>query len=260
MCRCLNIARSTYYYEATAIVDESEIENKIETIFHDNHDVYGTRKIKRELQKADYQISRRRIGRIMKKLCLVSKYTVAQFKPRKQKCNEDTVKNELNREFNERAPYDVVVSDLTYVRVNYKWNYVCILVDLFNREIIGYSAGIHKNAQLVYEAFATVKTDLGNIQMFHSDRGSEFKNELVDDVINTFGIKRSLSTKGCPYDNAVAEATFKIFKTEFVYGRNFDSLGQLRHELTSYVNWFNTSRIHGSLNYLTPAEFRQQTL
>ena len=168
MCRCLNIARSTYYYEATAKVDESEIENKIETIFHDNHDVYGTRKIKRELQKADYQISRRRIGRIMKKLCLVSKYTVAQFKPRKQKCNEDTVKNELNREFNERAPYDVVVSDLTYVRVNYKWNYVCILVDLFNREIIGYSAGIHKNAQLVYEAFATVKTDLGNIQMFHS--------------------------------------------------------------------------------------------
>ncbi|MGL5207420.1 MAG: transposase, partial [Acidaminococcaceae bacterium] len=146
------------------------------------------------------------------------------------------------------------------VRVNYKWNYVCILVDLFNREIIGYSSGIHKNAQLVYEAFATVKTDLSNIQMFHSDRGSEFKNELVDDVINTFGIKRSLSMKGCPYDNAVAEATFKIFKTEFVYGRNFDSLGQLRHELTSYVHWFNTSRIHGSLNYLTPAEFRRQTL
>ena len=96
--------------------------------------------------------------------------------------------------------------------------------------------------------------------MFHSDRGSEFKNELVDKVISTFGIKRSLSMKGCPYDNAVAEATFKIYKTEFVYGRNFDNLGRLRHELTSYVNWFNTGRIHGSLNYLTPAEFRQSTL
>jgi transposase InsO family protein len=66
--------------------------------------------------------------------------------------------------------------------------------------------------------------------------------------------------KGCPYDNAVAEATFKIFKTEFVYGRNFDSLAQLRYELASYVNWFNTGRIHGSLNYLTPAEFRQSAL
>ena len=210
MCRCLNISRRTYYYEATAKADESEIENKIAPIFHDNCNAYGTRKIKRELQKSNYQVSRRRIGRIMKKLCLVSKYTVAQFKPRKQKFNEDPVKDELYREFKGRAPYDVVVSDLTYVRVNnYKWNYVCILEELFNREIIVYSAGIHKDAQLVYEAFATVQTDRGNIQMFHSDRGSEFKNELVDDVIDTFGIKRSLSMKGCPYDNACSRGNLQ---------------------------------------------------
>lgn len=123
----------------------------------------------------NYLVSRRRIGRIMKSLGLISKYAVVQFKPHKQKFNEDHVKNELNREFNGRSPYAVVVSDLTYVRVNYKWNYVCILVDLFNREIIGYSAGIRKDAQLVYDAFATVQTDLRKIQMFHSDRGSEFK-------------------------------------------------------------------------------------
>ena len=149
---------------------------------------------------------------------------------------------------------------MTYIRVNYKWNYVCILVDLFNREIIGYSASIHKDAQLVYDAFATVKTDLRKIQMFHSDRGSEFKNELLDKAISTFNIRRSLSMKGCPYDNAVAEATFKIFKTEFVHGRNFDSLSHLRHELDQYINWFNNVRIHGSLNYLTPVEVRRLTL
>ena len=260
MCKCLNIARSTYYYEASIKTDESELEHKIEQIFHTNHDVYGTRKIKKELQKLNYLVSRRRIGRIMKSLGLISKYAVVQFKPHKQKFNEDHVKNELNREFNGRSPYAVVVSDLTYVRVNYKWNYVCILVDLFNREIIGYSAGIRKDAQLVYDAFATVQTDLRKIQMFHSDRGSEFKNELIDEVISTFDIKRSLSMKGCPYDNAVAEATFKIFKTEFIYGRNFHSLVQLRHELAAYVKWFNNGRIHGSLNYLTPVEFRRLTL
>lgn len=260
MCKCLNVPRSTYYYEAAVKPDESSLEAKIEQIFHDNLDVYGTRKIKKELQKSECKISRRRIGRIMKKLGLVSKYTVAQFKPHKQKCNEDPIRNELNRDFDGQAPYAVVVSDLTYVRVNYKWNYVCILVDLFNREIIGYSAGIHKDAQLVYDAFATVQTDLRKIQMFHSDRGSEFKNELIDEVIATFEIKRSLSMKGCPYDNAVAEATFKIFKTEFVFGQNFSSLGHLRRELSAYVHWFNNGRIHGSLNYLTPAEFRRLTL
>ena len=260
MCRCLNIARSTYYYETTLKVDESDLEEKIAQIFHNNHDVYGTRKIKKELHKKDVIVSRRKIGRIMRKLGLVSKYTIAQFKPHKQKCNEDPIKNELNRQFDGQSPYAVVVSDLTYVRVNYKWNYVCILVDLFNREMIGYSAGIHKDAQLVYDAFTAVKADLRKIEMFHSDRGNEFKNKLIDEVITTFQIKRSLSVKGCPYDNAVAEATFKIFKTEFVYGRNFASLYQLRCELEQYVNWFNNVRIHGSLNYLTPSEFRKMTL
>lgn len=260
MCKCLNIARSTYYYESTIKPDESELEEKTAQIFHNNHDVYGTRKIKSELKKIDQIVSRRKIGKPMKKLGLVSKYTIAQYKLHKQKCNEDPVRNELNRQFDGQAPYAVVVSDLTYVRVHYKWNYVCILIDLFNREIIGYSAGIHKDAQLVYDAFATVKTDLRNIQMFHSDRGNEFKNKLIDEVISAFNIKRSLSMKGCPYDNAVAEATFKIFKTEFVYGRNFDSLCHLRQELEKYVTWFNNVRIHGSLNYLTPMEFRKMTL
>lgn len=260
MCKCLKIARSTYYYEASVKPDESELETEVEKIFHTNQDAYGTRKLKKELQKIGHLVSRRRIGRIMQKLGLVSKYTLAQFRPQKSKCNEDAVKNELNRQFTGQRPYAVVVSDLTYVRVNYKWNYVCILVDLFNREIIGYSAGMRKDANLVYDAFATVKTDLRNIQMFHSDRGSEFKNELIDEVISTFEIKRSLSMKGCPYDNAVAEATFKIFKTEFVAGRNFDSLLHLRRELARYVHWFNNIRIHGSLNYLSPVEFRQLAL
>lgn len=260
MCKCLQIARSTYYYESVKPPDESELEEKISQLFHENHDVYGTRKIKQELRKLGYQISRRRIGRMMKKLGYVSKYTVAQFKAHKQSCNEEPIKNELGRQFDGQSPYAVIVSDLTYVRVNYKWNYICILVDLFNREIIGYSAGIHKDAQLVFDAFSSVKADLRKIQMFHSDRGCEFKNVLLDEVISTFSIKRSLSMKGCPYDNAVAEATFKIFKTEFVQGKNFSSLWQLRQELASYVEWFNNHRIHGSLNYLTPVEFRRLTL
>ena len=142
MCKCLNIARSTYYYESAVKNDESEIENEIKKIFQENYNVYGTRKIKKELHKSNFQVSLRRIGRIMKKLGLISKYTVAQFKVHKQKCNEDPVKNE----------------------------------------------------------------------------------------------------------------------TEFVYRRNFDSFSQLRYELKSYVKWFNNNRIHGSLNYMTPVEFRKLTL
>lgn len=193
----------------------------------------------------------------MKAHGLVSNYTVAQYRPHFDKCNESTVTNELNREFNTNTPYSAVVSDLTYVRVKNKWNYVCLLVDLFNREIIGYSAGPNKDAALVYRAFSTVKTRLDYITLFHTDRGNEFKNKLIDEVLDTFKIRRSLSMKGCPYDNAVAEATFKIFKTEFANNYHFESLDQLELMLADYVNWFNNFRIHSTLGYLSPKQFKE---
>ncbi len=77
---------------------------------------------------------------------------------------------------------------------------------------------------MVYRAFASIKKDLRKIEYLHTDRGSEFKNTLIDEALKTFDINRSLSKKGCPYDNAVAEATFKIIKTEFARGRHFTSL------------------------------------
>jgi len=84
------------------------------------------------------------------------------------------------------------------------------------------------------------------------------KNKLIDEALETFGIARSLSEKGTPYDNAVAEATYKTIKTEFVSGRVFDSQKELDMELFDYVNWFNNIRIHGSLEYLTPSEYKRK--
>ena len=260
LCKVLNIPRSTYYYEEKQKPDESELTHLIKTIFRKSRNNYGTRKIKVELLKKDYLVSRRKIGQIMKQHGLVSNYTIAQFKPHVDKCNESKAKNLVNRQFNQQAQHHVVVSDLTYVRVENHWNYICVLIDLFNREIIGYSAGKNKNAKLVLKAFAKINTNLENIQIFHMDQGNEFKNQLLDETLNTFHIKRSLSMKGCPYDNAVAEATFKIIKTVFVKGMTFQSLEELQYQLSDYVNWFNNHRIHSALSYLTPYEYRISTL
>lgn len=260
MCRVLKVNRSTYYYEAKPQAIDNSVEEAVIRIFNNNQRVYGTRKIKVELKKLDIVASRRRIGRLMKKNGLVSVYTVAQYKPHKARCNEADIKNELNREFQTESPLEAVVSDLTYVRVAGRWNYICLLIDLFNREIIGYSCGQAKDAKLVYEAFAKVNGNLFDIQLFHTDRGSEFKNQLIDEVINTFDIKRSLSMKGCPYDNAVAEATYKVIKMEFVRNRQFETLWHLKKELDEYVKWFNEKRIHSTLGYLSPLEFKNKAL
>ncbi len=88
-----------------------------------------------------------------------------------------------------------------------------------------YSAGAIKDA-IALCAFATVQTKLSEIQIVHTDRGNEFKNNLIEETLKTFKIKRSFSMKECPHANAVAEATFKIIKTEFVYGECFETLNE----------------------------------
>lgn len=260
MCNVLQLPRSTYYYEATQRPNEDDITSDILRIFQESRQNYGARKIKHELKKLGKTVSRRRIGRIMKEQGLVSAYTVAQFKPHSERPNESQYANELNREFTQNEALSVVVSDLTYVRANKKWHYICVFVDLFNREIIGYSAGSNKDALLVYRALASIKSDLHKIRMFHTDRGNEFKNKLIDDALETFSIQRSLSMKGCPYDNAVAEATFKIIKTEFVKGKQYESLEELTREFHDYVHWFNHIRIHSTLGYVSPVDYKNKHL
>ena len=260
MCRVLQVNRSTYYYEAKQTSDDSELSSEITEIFKASRSNYGTRKIKKELMKTGKQVSRRRIGRIMKQEGLVSNDTTAQFKPHKDTCNESKTGNVLDRQFQGREYRDVVISDLTYVRVGTDWNYICVLIDLFNREIIGYSAGEHKTAELVKEAFQRVEGSLQDIRLFHTDRGNEFKNQTIEELLDAFDIERSLSHKGCPYDNAVAEATFKIIKTEFVWNETFADLKALKLKLWDYVNWYNHHRIHSALGYQTPVQYRENNL
>ncbi len=260
MCRVLQVNRSTYYYESKQHSDESGLVSEIKEIFRTSRNNYGTRKIKKELMNTGKQVSRRRIGRIMKQEGLVSNYTTAQFKPQKDICNESKTQNILGRQFHGQGYRDVVISDLTYVRVGACWNYICVLVDLYNREIIGYSAGEDKTAELVKAAFQSVEGSLEDIRLFHTDRGNEFKNQTIEELLEIFHIKRSLSHKGCPYDNAVAEATFKIIKTEFVWNETFADLRELKLKLWDYIHWYNHHRIHSSLGYQTPVQYRQNNL
>lgn len=187
---------------------------------------------------------------------LVSNYTIKQFKVHKTNCNEEKVSNIVKRNFENREYLEVVVSDLTYVNVAGRWNYICCILDLHNREIVGYAASRNKDAKLVYKAFSTISANLHEIKIFHTDRGNEFKNSVIDELLTTFNINRSLSKKGCPYDNAVAEATFKVIKTEFAFNRIFKDFEELEYSLFDYVNWYNNCRIHGSLGYKTPIEYK----
>ncbi len=261
MCKCLKISRQTYYTFLKTNQKNKvtvELESAVIRIFYDNKKAYGTRRIRRALKNERSQVSRKTISKIMKKHHLISSYQTKKYKVINKSINNKAESNLINQKFNHHYLCQVLVSDLTYVSVNNTWNYVCVICDLYNREIVGYACGRNKTADLVKEALRSMKVDFKKINIFHTDRGKEFDNQLISEVLNTHNIKHSLSKKGCPYDNAVSEATFKTIKTEFIYANHFETLPQLKQELAAYVFWYNNIRLHSTLGYITPVEYKQR--
>jgi transposase InsO family protein len=256
LCKFFGLCRSEFYYIPAEKKVDSRAENRVIEIFNENRKVYGQKKIREEMRKEGYVISKGRIKKIMNKYGLVSKYNQRRRKRPKNEVNNDEIPNNVNREFGGRKPLEVVVSDLTYINVKGKWNYVCLLTELAHREIIGFSAGENRDANLVEKAFSSVKIDLRKVNYFHTDRGSEFKNELIEKKLQAFGINRSLSRPGTPIDNAVAESMYGVLKTEFVFGEDFSDVYDLQDKLEEWVWWYNNRRIHGSLGFMTPVQSR----
>ena len=195
----------------------------------------------------------------MKELGLVSVYGVPKYtKPGTKKAgvNKSDVSNLLDRCFSDWGEKEVIISDLTYVRVDGKWCYICVLIDLFNREVIGWSVGEYKTADLVLIAFAMAKIDWRRVMIFHTDRGMEFCAGKIDDFLNMHGIIRSLSRPGTPIDNAVAESFYKTVKKEFVRKMEFSTLENLKLLFGDWVHWYNNCRFHSANGNKTPVTYR----
>ena len=222
-CGIPGVPRSTYYWmvghPGTERVDS--IAGDVRAVWRDSRERYGARKIKAALERRGVTASRRRIGNIMREQGMTSAYARRRFKPHKTRADEARLANLLDRGFDGYAPHTHLASGLTYVRVGGGRAYVCLLVDLADRGIAGHSVGRTRDASLVLGAFATLDFPLTDVQVFHTDRGSEFDNTRIDEPLDVFGIGRSLSRKGNPYDNAVVESTNRLLKKELIYRNQY---------------------------------------
>ena len=211
------------------------IAGDVRAVRRDGHERCGAGKIKAALERRGVTASGRRIVNIMKRRGMTSAYARRTFKPHKTRVNEARLANILDREFDGYEPRTHLASDLTYVRVGGKWAYVCLLIDLANRSIAGHGADTGRTADLVMAAFATLDFPLTEVEVFHTDRGSEF-------------------------DNAVVESTNRLLKKELIYRNHYTSLEQLRSDPDDYVWWSDNQRLHSTLAYRSPNEFTQQGL
>ena len=236
------------------------IAGDVRAVRRDGRERYGARKIKAALERKGVTASRRRIGNIMREQGMTGAYARGRSEPHRTRADEARLANLPDRGSDGYAPHTHLASDLTYVRVGGDWAYVCLLAGLADRGIAGHSAGRPRDAGLVLAAFATLDFPLTDVQVFHTDRGSEFDNTRIDELLDVFDIKRSLSRKGNPYDNAVVESTNRLLRKEPVYRNHYTTIEQLRRGLGDYVWWSDNQRLHSTLGYRSPKEFTEQGL
>ena len=236
------------------------IAGDVRAVRRDGRERHGARKIKAALERKGVTASRRRIGNIMREQGMTGAYARGRSEPHRTRADEARLANLPDRGSDGYAPHTRPAGDLTYVRVGGDWAYVCLLVDLADRGIVGHSAGRTRDASLVLGAFATLDFPPADVQVFHTDRGGGFDDTGIDELLDVFDIKRSLSRKGDPYDNAVVESTDRLLKKELVYRNHYATIEQLRRDLDDYVWWSDNQRLHSTLGYRSPKEFTEQGL
>jgi putative transposase len=266
MCALLAVCRSAYYDWLQRQPTAGEIEDRrlmelIEMAFAKGRGTYGTRRIKQELAQQGVRISRRRIGRLLTELCLACKVKRKFKATTNSKHDLPITENILQREFTVAQPNQVYVGDITYIHTLEGWLYLAVVIDLYSRQVVGWSMAERMQATLVNDALAMAiwqrKPARGLIS--HSDRGSQYASDSHRQLLTDHGIVQSMSRKGDCWDNAVAESFFHSLKTELVHHETYPTRAAAKQSVFEYIEvFYNRQRLHSSNGYLSPVDFELQ--
>jgi putative transposase len=266
MCKTLEVSRSGYYNWKNRRLSKRKVFNmlllsEIKRIHIESEEIYGSPKIYETLISEGYLCNRKLVERLMKLANIRSKIK-KKFRVVTTNSNHsnEISPNILNRKFNVSKPGEVWCSDITYIEVKSRWFYLTTIIDLFNREIVGWdlSESLETNSLITCfdNAFNLHKPEPGCI--FHSDRGIQFASREFRRKLQESEMKQSMSRKGDCWDNAVAESFFKILKSELIRHVRYDDMKQAKQSLFEYIEiFYNRKRIHSTLGFTSPSEFKK---
>ena len=170
--------------------------------------------------------------------------------------------NLLARNFTVDAPNKVWTGDITYIWTDEGWLYLAVVIDLFNRQVVGFAMGERMTRTLVMDALrmAWFRRHPAPGLIFHSDRGSQYASNDYRQLLRDFKMESSMSRKGDCWDNAVTETLFGSLKVERLHGMRFGSRRQAKDEVMDWVAFYNHRRLHSTLGYASPMAFEQKWL
>jgi putative transposase len=272
MCQVLDVSRSGFYDWVDRAPSDRELTDRmltieIEAIWECSARTYGAPRVHAWLLRQGFNPSCKRVARIMRAQGFEGESGRRKVRTTIVDRGATAASDRVGRDFNPSAPNVLWCGDITYLRTGEGWLYLATVIDLFSRRVIGWSLTEHMRTSLVADALRTaVATRGGHIDgvIFHSDRGCQYTSAEFAELCEQLGVVQSMGATGVCWDNAAAESFFGSLKRELAHRRRWASRAEARRDVVRWIEgWFNSRRLHSSLNYLAPIEaetnwYRQQ--
>lgn len=263
LCSALDVSTSGYYDWCNRAKSPRVLENqRLLTLIKCHHassnETYGSPRIHKDLVAEGEVVNIKRVARLMREADVVPKAARRFVITTNSKSNEPPAPDLLQRQFLTDGPNQAWVCDTTFIRTREGWLYLAIVLELFSRQIIGWSMGSRNNKTLVIDAITMAvwrrKRPQGVI--VHSDQGSTYRSKDHRKYLEANQLLCSMSRKGECLDNAVAESFFGTLKTEHVDYQDYRSRDEARRSIFEYIELFyNVRRRHSTIGYVSPVEF-----
>lgn len=266
MCKVLELDVSNYYRwkrnqekRDGKLLKEKQLIKKIEDIFENSDRTYGYRVIKEELKQIGEEVSEYKVRRIMRENGMYPEIHRKRKPVNYKRGDGKYYDNVVNRKFKTDSKNTVWAGDITYIKTKVGWVYLAVVIDLYNREVIGYAISKQINTELVKRALTNAigKQGVSQNLIFHSDRGSQYASKEYQKLLRENGITGSMSRGGCPYDNSCVESFFATLKKERIYRRDYVTIEDVKRDMFRYIELFyNRKRLHSILGYMSPVAYR----
>jgi len=276
ICTQLPIAPSTYYEQKLRLKDPSrmpprvrrdgELSVEIRRVHGESFQLYGARKVWRQLNREEIPVARCTVERLMRDMGLQGVVRGLSCRTTVSEEASDRPADLVNRKFNAARPNQLWVADFTYVATWAGFVYAAFVIDVFSRRIVGWRVARTMRTALVLDALEQALWSRQDTEglVHHSDRGSQYLSIRYSERLAEAGVEPSVGSQGDSYDNALAETIIGLYKTEVIRHRGpWRNIDTVEYATLEWVDWFNHRRLLEPIGNIPPAElemayYRQQ--
>jgi putative transposase len=265
MCQGLAVSSSGYYAwckrpPSAREMANQELFNKIVIVYNENHGVYGSPRIYRELDDQGVACSENRVAHLMRLRGLQAKQTKRFRTTTKRNKAHPVAPNLLKRDFAADRPDQKWLADLTYIATLEGWLYLAAILDLYTRRVVGWAMSDRMTSDLTIAALemALLQRQPDADLIHHSDQGSQYTDRKYQALLKDHNIRASMNSSGSWYDNAPMESFFGTLKSELVHHSVYHTRDEAKTDVFYYIeSFYNRRRRHSALDYLSPEVYEQ---